>query len=162
RRRRSPLAESFRFQTWNLEFRAEAIVASLCSDASRCAKTRFQPGPYVAQTQSVTPRRGRFRIEAVLHGDLQLAVANPAVHLNGSAVDESRDAVLDGVFVQRLQHQRRDLALRAVAIHAHFYLEARPEPDLFDVQVGLGEIEFLVPRDALPLAQTERAAQEVG
>src|SRR5215472_7874455 len=68
------------------DFGAEAVSVRARGEAAGRAEASLQPRADVAQAHAVTPRRRRFRVEAVLDGDAKLPVAHAAVHANGAAV----------------------------------------------------------------------------
>src|SRR5258708_14892187 len=64
---------------------------------------RTQPVSNVLKTQPVTARGRNFPIEFVLYADSQPTIQAMGLQSNASSIHQSRDALLDGVFHQRLQ-----------------------------------------------------------
>ncbi len=48
------------------------------------------------------------------------------------------------------------------SIQKHFHLKPRAEANLLDIEIGLRQIQFLMPGDAFALAQAQRIAEEIG
>src|SRR5580698_11218461 len=67
----------------------------------------------VLQPQAVTLCRRSVGIEFVLDGYLQPAILTMGFETYGAALHHARDSMLDGVFNQRLQKQRRHDAIAA-------------------------------------------------
>ena len=68
----------------------------------------------------------------------------------------------DRVLEQRLQDERRHLALERALVDRPLDLQARAEPHLFDVEEPLGQRQLLGHGNALLRAHAQRRAQELG
>ena len=81
---------------------------------------------------------------------------------NGAALQQSRDAVFDGVFHQRLQQEDGNSALAAGLLDLFAELQAGAEAHLLDFQIAAGEGQFLAQGNGLSLPEAQAAAQEIG
>src|SRR5262249_6553774 len=73
-----------------------------------------------------------------------------------------RDAVTDRILNQRLQHQMRNQTIRDRRIYIDPDLEAITQPELLDLQVLLGEMQFFTEGDLMRGLRLQRGAQKVG
>src|SRR5262249_43164825 len=67
----------------------------------------------------------------------------------------------NGVFDERLQNQVRHLSGHDGGIDVEVHGQSRPQARLFDFEIGLNEVEFLLERDVLAIRAVERGAQQI-
>ena len=78
-----------------------------------------------------------------------------------SALGPRRDGVLDGVFHQRLQHERRNGRPRDVRVDLNGKLESIPQSLSLDLDVTLDQVQLLVQRYELALFLLQCRAQQI-
>ena len=89
------------------------------------------------------------------------AVLTPAADHDRPRTDLARQAVLDGVFDERLQNHARNDELDRVWADLLANTQLRPEPYDFDVEVFVDRFEFFAQRDEV-LVAAKQPAQEPG
>ena len=114
---------------------------------------------------SPTPLRARGTASGSRGFSTAIARRSPVAHdvePDGAAVDQAGNAVPDGVFEQRLQHQRRHLALQRALVDRPLDLQARPESYLFDAEKPIRQRQLLGQRNPLLRAHAQRRPKELG
>jgi hypothetical protein len=138
--------------------RAVAIV-----DPDRCpgSKLSIEAALHVLQPDPRARGRSAFDIERVRDGEDQFWSGFACPNADGPSLEQSGDAVLDGILHERLEQQRRHQRAFEVARQVFTHREPLTKANLLDAQVLPYEGELLFERDLAPAAEADAVAQEI-